>query len=458
MNSRMYRTAVSPVVFTILLVTVGMACGGGATPEATIGLNATPEVTATLEPTDTPTATAEPTVTPEPTDGPTTTTEPIVTPEPTAVPTAAANPPLTSGTPELVDVELNADAVWREIFDKLPATEQSCIRDALGDDHEAVLVRPVLPEGSSLDKRQVPIYNCLGAEIANPILLFITLTFIEMFTGVSDEEVPCLQELIAGMEMTDLVETYYGSPENDEFMVDLISCVPGLLFSFGMSQTGWLKPEYFSGEELYCISDLTSGADRETILAALDDSPESEKFSESLLTCLPDLNMQIALAMFQMGLKDLTEDETYCLKEKDWDVEREDDLSSNVASCVPYLFIRSMLANLGKTLEDLTDEERSCVFEQTDDIGLTDESVTPEEEVHYSEAIAAQISCVPGLMSLHLLSAFRINVDDLEPEQIDCLQDVEAESDLIARFLEFSYNDILGSLVSCIPDWEDSAR
>ena len=109
------------------------------------------------------------------------------------------------------------------------------------------------------------------------------------------------------------------------------------------------------------------------------------------------------------------------------------------------------------SLEDLTEREASCVLERTDDIGLTDENATPEEEVEYSEALAGQVSCVPGLSSLYWLSVFGIAIDELGEEEMTCLRNVEAEADLADLFHGVSLYDFLGTLVPCIPDWEESA-
>ena len=144
------------------------------------------------------------------------------------------------------------------------------------------------------------------------------------------------------------------------------------------------------------------------------------------------------------------------MRERNLNVE-EEDYSAIVTSCVPYLFIRLMLANLGMNLNDLTDEEKSCLVERTDDIGLTGDNVTPEEEVEYSEAIAGQVSCVPGLSSLDVLSAFGITIDDLGQEEMACLRNAEGETDLAAVFREYSFHEFLGTLVPCIPNWEESA-
>ena len=416
-------------------------------------------IATTLVPSDTPTPmpTATPAPTPMPTVIPTYTPVRAFPTEPKVNPTAAAPSTPVKPTVGEIEVQIDSDTTWLKLFDTLSATEQSCIRNSLDNDLDWVLDKPIWPVGSYRDEREVSIYACLKPGIADSIFLFVAKAFIEMHTEVKDEQVSCLRYLISGNDVTVLVEAYYDPSRTSEFMANLISCVPDLLFSWMISQSGWLKAEYFSDGERSCYGRLAAEADQAAIIAVLNESPESEGFAESLLSCLPDFTIQFALATFQLGLDDLTDEESSCLRGKDW--EGEDEVyvySSNVAACVPYLLIRLMLATSGKTLEDLTDSERSCLLEQTDDIGLTDESVTPEEELVYSKAIADQLSCVPGLMSLYLLSSFRINVDDLEPEEMNCLRKVEAETDIVAVFLYGSLSDFLGTLVTCIPDWEES--
>ena len=237
-----------------------------------------------------------------------------------------------------IDVRIGSDTVWKEVFDTLSISEQSCISSALGDDLEWALDHPVWPEGSYSKERDVSIYSCLDPELARSVFLSLAKLFIELHVELNDEGASCLREFISDEGVADLIEAFYDSDESDEFIASLISCVPDLLFPLGISQSGWLKPEYFSEGERSCVGRLTSEADRATILAVLNESAESEDFSESLLPCFPDLTIQIVLAIFELSREDLTEEEMSCLKEKDWAGEGVEDYLSDLALCVPREF------------------------------------------------------------------------------------------------------------------------
>ena len=80
-------------------------------------------------------------------------------------------PSLAPVSPE--DIEIDGDSTWREVFDQLNATEQSCIRDELGDSLEAALERSLVHLEALSEPWEESLYGCLERETARLILLTV---------------------------------------------------------------------------------------------------------------------------------------------------------------------------------------------------------------------------------------------------------------------------------------------
>ena len=114
------------------------------------------------ETTDPMPANSTPAPTPVP---PTATPAPTPTPDPTATPTpppAAPTPGPPTGAGAQRDFDIDSDTLWRELMDTLTASEQSCIRDELGDEVlKSVLERRAMSEGDT-QQWEVSIFGCLA--------------------------------------------------------------------------------------------------------------------------------------------------------------------------------------------------------------------------------------------------------------------------------------------------------
>ena len=98
-------------------------------------------------------ATSTPAPTPVP---PTATPAPTPTPDPTATPTpppAAPTPGPPTGAGAQRDFDIDSDTLWRELMDTLTASEQSCIRDELGDE----LLKSVLERRAPVRRRHAAV-------------------------------------------------------------------------------------------------------------------------------------------------------------------------------------------------------------------------------------------------------------------------------------------------------------
>ena len=151
--------------------------------------NPPPTATPTLAPTNTPTpgptivssdtstpvpsliATAAPTAVPTPTA--------TVTPQPTPTPTAKpdlAPPPFT--------FSIDEDTVWRDLFNLVTESEQTCIREALGDNLDDVLDRPWFYDDDPAS--DVQILTCLTTEVVYAVFEATVIASAAEESGTSD--------------------------------------------------------------------------------------------------------------------------------------------------------------------------------------------------------------------------------------------------------------------------------
>ena len=179
-------------------------------------------------PTNTPTATPTNMPTPEPTATPTTAPTHTPTPEPAGTP--AATPP-----PGFFRIPLDINSPWREAFDAFNASEQTCIRDDLGEELLAsVLDRPILTGGTA-EQWEVVVGECLDPETA--VSLVISWSIADTEANAPDlAEVweSCLWQSLSGDEVAALAASLItqvapdASPAStilaDEFFDRVLEC------------------------------------------------------------------------------------------------------------------------------------------------------------------------------------------------------------------------------------------
>jgi len=103
-------------------------------------------------------------------------------------------PSLAPASPE--DNEIDGDSTWREVFNQLAASEQSCIRTSLGEDFGSLLDQPIV----ELDIAEPPpwlesFFDCLPEETVRSAYLIIWVRYWLDSLGLvlSEEEESCLR-------------------------------------------------------------------------------------------------------------------------------------------------------------------------------------------------------------------------------------------------------------------------
>lgn len=183
---------------------------------------------APVQPTSTPAPTTEPTTNPPPLPA-----TPTPTGEPTATPTAppATPTPVQDAVSAVRDVDVDQDTRWQDLYDTITDSEQSCIRAKLGSELELALERAVTSMvrwGAETHLWDVAIFECFAPETAVDI-------FVALVTGgvaeLSEEDEPCVRNLIAGVNVAELVAATLPDANPDSnamvqsFSVGLLDCM-----------------------------------------------------------------------------------------------------------------------------------------------------------------------------------------------------------------------------------------
>ena len=201
------------------------ACGDGPTATPTKLPTETPGL---IRATSTPTPTSVP-----PTSTPASTPSPVPTLTPTPVPSPT---PEQISAPARSDYNINAGTLWGELFDTFTTSEQSCIRDELGDELlESVLERRAMSEGDT-QQWEASIFGCLTPETAAGIFFSALVTQMDGLTGEAEG---CLRELLADADVAGIVAdtlpdaTSATAAAAMEFTAGLLNCVPEQMMSGG---------------------------------------------------------------------------------------------------------------------------------------------------------------------------------------------------------------------------------
>ena len=164
---------------------------------------------------------------------PTSTPAPTPTEEPTATPAAPPETPtpVQDVAPAVRDFEVDHDTVWQDLYDIFADSEQSCIRALLGSELELALERPVTSMvrwGAETHLWDVAIFDCLIPETSVDV-------FVAVVTGgvgeLSEEDEPCVRNLIADVNVAELVAGTLpdASPDSNAmvqaFSVGLLDCM-----------------------------------------------------------------------------------------------------------------------------------------------------------------------------------------------------------------------------------------
>ena len=273
------------------------------------------------------------------------------TPTPTLIP-ASPTPEQSAAAIAELDVSIDSDTVWQEVFDTLTVSEQSCVRNALGDELESALGRPVVSRATP-EQWEVSLFSCLAPETARAVYLSILITEMQEDMELSEDEVSCMRKSVAATDaavvIAALAQDADDHPAVAESFMEIFRCLPDLLLPIIIAEMG-LEREELSEEEASCLWESFAAIDNATLLTAADDPAGFAALAPYLVDCVPDLFISIFIAETGASIEDLSEEERDCLRELVADIDlaaliaSPDDSAANVEfgvgllNCVPVLF------------------------------------------------------------------------------------------------------------------------
>ena len=293
-------------VLGVLAVTAVLsACGDSPAPTSVTAdtFTSTAPETTTTAPLSTTTSTTS-----------TSTTVPAGSTSPTSEPASAT---VDAG------ISVDADTVWEEVFSTFTPSEQSCIREAVDEELlESVLDRRVLESSEVPEQWEVSIFSCLAPQAARALFLSFVIggmeTDEELDTELTAEEMSCLREWVAGVDVGDAVAELADedSAVAAELVSGMFSCLTDLFLSMMVSEMAMDGVE-LSEEEMSCLREWVAGTDMGTLVAGFNDEDPSVlgDFVPALFGCVPNVFLSMMLEETGMEFGELTEDEASCLRE-----------------------------------------------------------------------------------------------------------------------------------------------
>lgn len=338
-----------------------------------IGCGSEPSPTATPMPTEilAPTATPAPTAIPMPTATP----APTATPMPTATPVPVAPPaPESAGG---LDLEVTSGMVWRDVFDALTGSEQSCIRGELGNDLETALETPIMGDDFVAEEREAQIFSCLAPDTARDVFVAGIARGIADDEGVelSAAQMSCLRDGVADTDVAAMIADLQENPSGaDEFTPVLVSCLSDIFVSLMIADMG-VNPDELSDEQTSCLREVLADADWG---ALADESSDASglvmgNLMNGLVSCAPDIFISLIVTDMGVDTDDLSDEQMSCLREvlaaTDWATffsdtglfSALDEITAGIESCVPELSMFGQEPGVGMTADFVPEDAAPLV-------------------------------------------------------------------------------------------------
>ncbi|MCY4393093.1 MAG: hypothetical protein OXE43_13755, partial [Chloroflexi bacterium] len=229
---------------------------------------------------------------------------PAPAPSPSPSPGAA---PVAAGEIAAPGPAIDGDTRWGDLFEALTAAEQSCFRDEFGDALDETLARPI--DGGDSAEWEARAFACLAPVTARAVFLEVLLAgMAEDDVEPDADERECLRATLAGADVAALVAAEReGDPALAEFTGAVLTCLPDVFLELMLAATG-LDAADLDGDERACLLEALDGAD----WVALRTGGElaSMTFTIDLFGCVPALYVVSAVG----GDVTLSEAEASCLR------------------------------------------------------------------------------------------------------------------------------------------------
>ena len=258
------------------------------------------------------------------------TPEPMPTPtsgpSSTPAPAGTVSPPPTPPSAPPIDILIDDDITWQELFDDFSPAEQDCIRTEV--EGELDLLLGELAMTGDVTDWQVSLFECLTPETARSVYTSVLVAGMvdDETYDVTEQEIQCLSEWVEDADVHRLIR---GAADDDltvlgEAMSGVIPCLADALMPEFLAEMG-IDPDSLTEDELTCLNEWMVGYDWSNFMTAMmeEDLGILGEFFPGLIGCAPGPFLSSMFEDTGLDLDALTDEENECLQEwltdLDWD-------------------------------------------------------------------------------------------------------------------------------------------
>ena len=215
---------------------------------------------------------------------------------------------------EAPEISVGSATTWQDLFDGFTPDEQSCIRDALGDDRLASALSERILSGTDSEPWQADLLSCLPDDTAEGVFFAVTVAGIEQNAGpLGADERSCLRALVADADVVAVVTAAADDAASVDFAAGMTGCLTDVMLRYLLEGSG-VAYDDLSEDERSCLLGLLTGDDEDGPMAA-DDPAVFGALLEGLFSCVPEAALGAMLEESGVAYDDLSEEERACLLE-----------------------------------------------------------------------------------------------------------------------------------------------
>ena len=218
---------------------------------------------------------------------------------------------------EAREISVDGGTTWQDLFGGFAPAEQSCIRDALGDDLLASALSERVLAGTDSEPWQADLLSCLPDPTAEAVFFAVTVAGIEQNTGpLGADERSCLRALVADADVVEVVTAAADDAASVDFAAGMLGCLADVMLRAMLEESG-VTYDDLSEEEQTCLRESLAGGELGALFGG-DAAENLEAFGallDGLFSCIPEAALGAMLEESGVAYDDLSEEERACLLE-----------------------------------------------------------------------------------------------------------------------------------------------
>ena len=248
------------------------------------------------------------------------------TPTPASTPAPTVAPPPTPPSAPPIDILIDDDITWQELFDDFSPAEQDCIRTEVEGELDLLLGEQAMT--GDVTDWQVSFFECLTPETARSVYASVLVAGMvdDETYDVTEQEIQCLSEWVEDADVHRLIR---GAADDDltvfgEMLSGVIPCLADFFMSEFLTGMG-IDPGAMTDDEITCLNEWAAGYDWSNVMTAMveEDLGILGELFPGLIGCAPGPFLALFFEDFSVDLDALTDEEKECLEDwlidLDWD-------------------------------------------------------------------------------------------------------------------------------------------